>query len=86
MKKIYPLFLFLILLFPIFSPGARVCVWNYDPLDRFYDSQVGDSVDCAYWVEEILRNQGHTVEVFTSLPTDLSQYDLVFCLMGWWRC
>jgi hypothetical protein len=86
MRGILKMFLILAFLLPLLTYGARVCVWNYDPLDRFYDPEVGDSIDCAYWVENLLRAQGHTVEVFTSLPTDLSQYDIVFCLMGWWRC
>lgn len=85
-KKIKSLFFLLLLFLPALVWSARICIWHYDPLDRFYDSSVGDSIDCAYWVEEILRSQGHTVEIYTSLPTDLNQYDLVFCLMGWWRC
>lgn len=86
MKKVVLLFLFFSLFFPIFVHSARICVWNYDTLDRFYDPYLGNWIDCAYWVKKILKSQGHTVEVFTTLPTDLSQYDVVFCLMGWWRC
>ncbi len=86
MKKVRVLFLKAMLLFPILMPAARICVWNYDPVDRFYDAQIGDSVNCAYWVERDLTAQGHTVEVFDRyLPSDLSGYDLVYCLMGWFR-
>jgi len=68
------------------ASAASVCVWNYDTLDRFYDPQVVDSVDCAYWVRQNLAAQGHTVTVTTALPEDLSGFDIVFCLMGWYRC
>lgn len=67
--------------------AADVCVWNYDTLDRFYDPQVGDSVDCAYWVARTLTSQGHTVTLANRyLPADISEFDIVFCLMGWFRC
>ena len=75
------------LVVPSAARAATVCVWNYDTLDRFYDPVVGDSVDCSYWVSQLLTAQGHTVEVHDSiLPADLSGYDVVFCLMGWYRC
>jgi len=75
------------LVVPSAARAANVCVWNYDSLDRFYDPAVGDSIDCSYWVSQILAGQGHTVEVHDSiLPADLSGYDVVFCLMGWYRC
>lgn len=69
------------------APAANILVWNYDPADKFYESSIGDSVNCAYWVERDLQSLGHTVTVSnTSLPTDLAPYDAVFCLMGWYRC
>lgn len=75
------------MLLPLVATAASVCVWNYDPLDRFYDPVVGDSVDCSYWVAQVLTEQGHAVEVHDQyLPGNIAGYDLVFCLMGWYRC
>ncbi len=68
------------------AQAATFFVWNYDPVDRFYDPQVGDSVDCAYRVRQVLTSQGHTVTVDTLLPGNLAGYDAVFCLLGWYRC
>jgi hypothetical protein len=69
------------------APAANICVWNYDPVDRFYDPGLNDSVDCAYWVEYELAAAGHTVTVCDSaLPPSIAEYDAVFCLMGWYRC
>jgi hypothetical protein len=76
-----------LLLAPAATRAANVCVWNYDPVDRFYDPEVSDSVDCAYSLARTLTNQGHAVTVSdTFLPQDLAGYDIVFCLMGWYRC
>lgn len=81
---------FLLLLIALFvlSPAAEILVWNYDTLDRFYDPIRNDSVDCAYWVAEQLRADGHTVTVQpgAALPPSLAGFDAVFCLMGWYRC
>ena len=67
--------------------AANVCVWNYDPLDRFYDPGIGDSVNSAYHVRNALAGLGHTVTVSeSSLPASLDGFDVVFCLMGWYRC
>jgi hypothetical protein len=72
---------------PVALQAANVCVWNYDPIDRFYDAGVGDSVNCAYHVEKALTDLGHTVTVSDSaLPGSLDGFDAVFCLMGWYRC
>ncbi|MEO0081886.1 MAG: hypothetical protein ABIL25_06300 [candidate division WOR-3 bacterium] len=81
------LFVAACLALPIAAQAANICVWNYDPLDRFFDPQVGDSIDCAYWVKQEIENLGHTAQVFnTYLPGNISGYDVVFCLMGWFRC
>jgi hypothetical protein len=67
--------------------AARVGIWNYDTLDRFEDPELGTEIDCAYWVQRSLSSQGHHVEVFDAdLPEYLDRYDVVFCLMGWYRC
>lgn len=77
----------LAVLLPAAALAANVCVWNYDSLDRWFDPAAGESVDCARNVRQALAAQGHTVTVSNQyLPTDLSTYDVVFGLMGWYRC
>ena len=78
--------IFTLLMFPLIVHAASAFVWNFDPLDRFYDTEIGDSVDCAYWLEQTLNETGHTVVVDTSLSQDLSPYDVVFVTLGWYRC
>ena len=67
-------------------PAANVFVWNKDPSDTWYDSDIGQTINCAYWVQRTLEDQGHTVTVATTLATELDQYDAVFLLTGWYRC
>ena len=70
---------------PAVMLAANVCLWNYDPLDRFYDPVRAESVDCSYWLRQNLTALGHSLTVSTSLPSDLSGYDLVFITMGFTR-
>jgi hypothetical protein len=73
-------------LVPALAGAASICVWNYDTLDRFFDPVRAESVDCSVNVAAGLAALGHSVEVYSSLPGDISGYDAVFCLMGWYRC
>ncbi len=82
MKRI----LLVIAAIPIIAVAANVFIWNFDPLDRFYDTEVGDSVDCAYWLENTLADNGHSFYTDVNLPLDLSSYDAVFATLGWYRC
>ncbi len=83
MKRIVVL---VIMFIPFLASAANVFIWNYDPLDRFYETATADSVDCAYWIEQTLDNCGHTYVTDTLLPADLSGYDMVYALLGWFRC
>lgn len=81
-------YLSIILLIPIVASAAHVLVWNYDPLDKFYDSEVSGSVDCSYWVKQTLTANGHTYDVRNgkTLPSNLDPYDVVLGSTGWFRC
>lgn len=84
--KRYSIVLYLILLIPFLANGYHVFVWNFDTLDVFYDSQAGDTIDCAYWLEQTLTANGHTYVTGTSLPGNLGPYDVVFVTLGFFRC
>lgn len=79
-------YLSVLLILPAFMFAANVLVWEYDIYDRFYESDIGDSVSTIYWVEQTLSSLGHTVTTTTILPTNLDTYDVVFALLGWFRC
>ncbi len=86
MKRGYSVLLAAFFLFPFLTRADHVLIWNYDPLDKFYDSAVGDTIDCAYWLEQSLTGNGHTYEIETSLPANLNPYDVVLVTLGWYRC
>jgi hypothetical protein len=75
-----------VFLLPSLANAANAFVWNFDPQDRFYDAEVGDSIDCSYWLERTLSDNGHSVQADSNLPGDLSPYDVVFVTTGWFRC
>jgi hypothetical protein len=74
-----------LLVLPALALGANICIWNYDVLDTFYDPSLGQTVDCSYSLRQSLIGLGHSVTVSTSLPADLSGYDLVFVALGYTR-
>jgi hypothetical protein len=73
-------------LIPIVADAAHVFIWNYDPLDVYFDSEVGDTVDGAYWLEYTLNAHGHTVVTDAVLPHNLEAFDMIFATLGWFRC
>ena len=85
MKK-YPVILCLLLLVPFLASGFHAFVWNFDTLDIFYDAQLGESIDCSYWIEQTLTANGHTYVTDTTLPGNLSPYDVVIVTLGFFRC
>ena len=66
--------------------AEHVFIWNYDDDDVFYCDEYSGTIDCSYWIEQTLIFNGHTFVTDTSLPSDLSAYDVVFVTTGWFRC
>lgn len=66
--------------------AEHVFIWNYDDDDVFYCDEYGGTIDCSYWIEQTLTFNDHTFVTDTSLPSDLSPYDVVFVTTGWYRC
>ncbi|NOQ22206.1 MAG: hypothetical protein GQ565_06115 [Candidatus Aegiribacteria sp.] len=66
--------------------AENVFIWNYDAKDVFNCTEAGGSISSAYWIEQTLTFNGHTFNTDTLLPTDLSTYDVVFVLTGWYSC
>jgi len=85
MRRSYVIF-FALLLLPFSVHAYYALIWNYDGLDTFYDSQVGLTINCAYWLEQTLTANGHTYQTLTTLPANLDSYDVIFITLGWYRC
>ena len=85
MKRILPV-LTILLITPVLLNAANIFIWDYDPTDTFFCPDAGTTIDCKYWVEQTLGTLGHTCTTDTTLPTNLSAYDVVFALCGWYSC
>jgi hypothetical protein len=86
MKKGALLLIGLLLAAPAVLAAANICIWQFDPLDRYYEPDVGDSVLSSYGLQTTLSSLGHNCTTFDLLPSDLSGFDLVFVSLGWYRC
>ena len=76
-----------LLMIPVIAQAAHALIWLYDDGDKFIDPQLaGDTIDCAFWIEQTLLDNGHTYHTETYLPYDLSSYDVVFVTLGFFRC
>ena len=75
-----------VMLVPSIVDAAQAFIWNYDPLDKYFDPEVGDSIDGTYWLEHTLNINGHTFFTDTVLPHNLDTYDVIFVTLGWFRC
>ncbi len=65
---------------------ANVLIWLYDSNDIFSDAEIGDTIDCAYWLKKTLMANGYTYTCATYLPDTLNDYDIVLVTLGWYRC
>jgi len=84
LKIILPLIA--ILSMPATLYSAQALIWEYDTLDIFFESTIGESIGCPHSIEKALRQNDHTYETYSYLPLDLSPYDVVFVTLGWYRC
>jgi hypothetical protein len=67
--------------------SARVLIWDNDTGATFTDPDDGTTArGSQYSVIQTLQNNGFSgeIDVFTYLPLDISAYNAVFVLAGWW--
>jgi hypothetical protein len=65
---------------PAFS--QTIYIWDKDHNKLFSDPEGGGQVDASYGIKKALDNNGYTYTFGTTLPTDLSPYDVIFVVMG----
>ncbi len=66
--------------------NTEIFIWFYDRMDKFFDPTINDSIDCAYYIEQILSASGYDYDLLEFLPPDLTPYKVGFILLGWERC
>jgi hypothetical protein len=74
-----------IIVFGTVPAAGTVLVWDHDMDQAFTDPDDGDgSMGSEVNVRAALEANGITVVTSTVLPADLSGYEAVFVLCGWW--
>lgn len=79
------LILIAFVVFATVPAAGKVLVWDHDMDQAFTDPDDGDgSMGSEVNVRAALAANGVTVETSIVLPMDLSPYEAVFVLCGWW--
>jgi hypothetical protein len=76
----------LVLGLAVIVPAQEIFIWDHDKGadNMFYDPEGAGYVGCEFGVQRALTRNGYTHETLLYLPMDLSQYDVVFVILGWW--
>jgi hypothetical protein len=73
------LFLFFI---PSYVFSQQVLIWDNDNNSDFIDPEGTGYVGCEYKIQQALTANGITYTTVSTLPADLSSYDVVFVTLG----
>ncbi|MBN2415346.1 hypothetical protein JXO52_05870 [bacterium] len=65
-----------------FALGAHILVWDNDNNVPYYSTELQTYEYCYQPFERLLQQKGHQVTVSSRLPDDLSAYDAVFVILG----
>jgi hypothetical protein len=70
---------------PALAPGQEILVWDHDKgsYNMFYDPETSLYVGCEFGIQRALENNGYDYTTTPWLPGDLSQYDVIFIVLGW---
>lgn len=70
--------------------AAKILVWHFDPggYDIYQDPEAGQRIRCDYWIKKALDANNYTYEAHsnTSLPSDISSYDVILATIGYFTC
>jgi len=67
------------------APAQEVLVWDHDlgDINLFQDPEGAGMVGCEFGIERALTQNGYSFTTLTYLPQDISSYDVIFVIMGW---
>jgi hypothetical protein len=60
-----------------------IYVWDRDMGKTFADPEGGGTIGCEYWLKQALLQNGCLHGSGTTLPADISGYDIIFICLGW---
>ena len=65
--------------------SQNIYIWDKDLGEIFLDPEGSGMVGCEYAIKQCLTANGYTFTSGTTLPGDLSPYDILFVVMGVFR-
>ncbi|MCD4829333.1 MAG: T9SS type A sorting domain-containing protein [Candidatus Cloacimonetes bacterium] len=77
------LFIFLGLA-PVTLGAQQVLLWDNDNNSNIVDPETGGTVGCQHGLQQALNANGIPYTTVSSLPTNLSAYDVIFITLGVW--
>ena len=76
-------FVILILfLLPCYVFSQQVLIWDNDNNSHFLDPEGAGYVGCEYGIQQALSTNSVSYSTVSTLPGDLSSYDVVFVTLG----
>jgi hypothetical protein len=81
-KNLFVLFSVLLLLLPCYVFSQQVLIWDNDNNSDFLDPEGTGYVGCEFKIQQALTANGITFTTVSTLPGDLSSYDVVFVTLG----
>ena len=81
-KKHLLICLVIVFLLPCIVYAQQVLIWDNDNNSDFLDPEGTGNVGCEYKIQQALTANGITFTTLSTLPGDLSGYDVVFVTLG----
>ncbi len=80
-KKLFSVFA-VFMVFPIFIYAQTILIWDNDNYSHFLDPEGAGYVGCEYGIQQALTANNLDYTTVSSLPADLSIYDVIFVTLG----
>ncbi|MCD4820004.1 MAG: hypothetical protein K8S23_15070 [Candidatus Cloacimonetes bacterium] len=74
--------LLILLLLPCLIFAQQVLIWDNDEDSDFLDPEGTNEIGCEYKIQQALTENEITFTTVSTLPGDLSDYDVVFVTLG----
>ena len=62
--------------------SQNILVWDNDNAATIAIPESSIEVSCSYGIEKALNENGYTYFTSETLPDDLSQFDIIFIILG----
>ena len=77
-------FVILLFIIPKTVLALEILIWNNDNASYIYDPEGAGIVGCEYAIQQALLANDESYTTLLFLPTDLSNYDIIFVTLGHW--